>query len=71
MIYPTPGYSREVIHLYLARGVEGKAEARAEISQVRYMSPRELAELARIGEGDGKTLAALALWELKLNQAEP
>ncbi|RLC68907.1 MAG: hypothetical protein DRI26_09675 [Chloroflexi bacterium] len=29
------------------------------------MSPRELAELARIGEGDGKTLAALALLKLK------
>ena len=64
VIYPTPGYSGEVIHLYLAREVGGKAEARSEISQVRYMSPRELAELARIGEGDGKTLAVLALLKL-------
>lgn len=64
-IYPTPGYSNEVIHLFLAQGVAGGAEARAEISQVRYLAPRELRVLAQAGEGDGKTLAALALLKLR------
>ena len=63
-IYPTPGYSNELIHLFLARGIKGIAEARSEISQVRYLPPRELSGLARAGEGDGKTLAALALLQL-------
>jgi ADP-ribose pyrophosphatase len=63
-IYPTPGYSNELIHLFLVQGVTGEPRPASEISQVRFFSKRDLAELARVGAGDGKTLAALALLEL-------
>jgi len=71
VIYSTPGYSNEVIHLFLAQGVAGEPRAASEVSAVQFFSRKEIAELARAGEGDGKTLAALALLKLKLNQAEP
>jgi len=64
-IYPTPGYSNEVIHLFLAQGVAGEPRAASEVSAVRFFTRGEVAALARAGEGDGKTLAALALLDLK------
>ncbi len=65
VIYPTPGYSGEVIHLFLAQGVAGEPRAASEVSAVRFFTRGEVAALARAGEGDGKTLAALALLDLK------
>jgi len=64
-IFPTPGYSSEVIHLFLAEGTSGEPRPLGEICQVRFFTPGEIAELARAGEGDGKTLAALALLKLR------
>jgi len=64
-IYPTPGYSSEVIYLFLAQGLAGVPQASSEVSEVRFFTPGEVAELARAGEGDGKTLAALALLKLR------
>jgi ADP-ribose pyrophosphatase len=61
LIYPTPGYSTERIFLFLAQGVEGTPVARAEVAEVRFFSPQEVRRLARTGQGDGKTLAVLAL----------
>jgi len=63
-IYSTPGYSNERLYLYLAEGVTGKPAAASEVSEARFFTREEVAELARAGEGDGKTLAALALVEL-------
>ena len=60
-IYPTPGYSSEVIYLFLAQGLAGVPQASSEVSEVRFFTPGEVAKLAQAGEGDGKTLAALAL----------
>jgi len=64
-IYPTPGYSNELIHLFLAQGVAGRPQASSEVSEVCFFAPGEVAELAQAGEGDGKTLAALALLKLR------
>ncbi|MBC7092450.1 NUDIX hydrolase [Candidatus Bipolaricaulota bacterium] len=61
LIYPTPGYSTERIFLFLAQGVEGTPVARAEVADVRFFSLEEVRRLARAGQGDGKTLAVLAL----------
>jgi ADP-ribose pyrophosphatase len=59
VIYPTPGYSTERIFLFAAK-TEDKAVASSEIEEVRFFTKDEILELARRGEGDGKTLAALA-----------
>ena len=64
-IYPTPGYSSEVIYLFLAQGLAGVPQASSEVSEVRFFTPGEVAKLAQAGEGDGKTLAALALLKLR------
>lgn len=59
VIYPTPGYSTERIFLFVAK-TSDKAVASSEIEEVRFFTKDEILELARQGEGDGKTLAALA-----------
>lgn len=64
-IYPTPGYSNEVIHLFWAQGVEGKPVGSSEVTEARFLSRQEIAALTLAGEGDGKTLAALALLKLR------
>ena len=61
VIYPTPGYSTERIFLFAARA-EDKAVASSEIEEARFFTKEEILELARRGEGDGKTLAALAFF---------
>ncbi len=61
LVYPTPGYSTERTYFFLAEEVNGKPAARSEIAEVRFFSRAEVLDLARRGEGDGKTLAALAL----------
>lgn len=62
VIYPTPGYSTERIFLFWARA-EGRAIASGEIAEARFFTKEQILELARRGEGDAKTLAALALFE--------
>ncbi len=60
-IFPTPGYSDERIHLYLAQGISGTAQGSAEVAEARFFSRTEIMDLVQDGLGDGKTLAALAL----------
>jgi len=60
-VYPTPGYSNERIHLYLAEDYAGEPRGSAEVSEARFFSRREIMDLVQDGLGDGKTLAALAL----------
>jgi len=60
-VYPTPGYSSERIYLFRADGVGGAPTAQSEVDAVGFFSLEEVLRLARRGQGDGKTLAALAL----------
>ncbi len=60
-LYPTPGYSDERIHFYLAQGVSGTAHGQSEVSEARFFSRTQIMDLVQDGLGDGKTLAALAL----------
>lgn len=62
VIYPTPGYSSERIFLFWAKA-KGEAIASGEIAEARFFTKEQILELARRGEGDAKTLAALALFE--------
>lgn len=65
MLYPTPGYSSERVYLFLALGVAGPPAARSEVDEARFFTEGEIVLLARRGQGDGKTLAALALVGMK------
>ncbi len=62
VIYPTPGYSNERIYLFAAEELKGEARAASEVSEARFFSVEEALRLAFEGQGDGKTLAALALY---------
>ncbi|MGB9757366.1 MAG: NUDIX hydrolase [Candidatus Bipolaricaulaceae bacterium] len=70
VIHPTPGYSTERIFLF-ATEASGEALASGEIEEVRFFTKEEVLELARRGEGDGKTLAALALWKREGTHGSP
>ncbi len=61
--YPTPGYSDERIHFYLAEGATGEARGSAEVAEARFFSTREIMDLVQDGLGDGKTLTAMAMVE--------
>lgn len=61
LVYPTPGYSTERTYFFRVERGRGKPEARSEIAAVRFFTREEILDLARRGEGDGKTLTALAL----------
>lgn len=61
LAYPTPGYSDERTYFFLARDVAGHAAPRSEVDEVGFFTVGEVRALARRGEGDAKTLAALAL----------
>ncbi|NOX45240.1 MAG: NUDIX hydrolase [Caldiserica bacterium] len=61
--YTSPGVMDELMHLFLAEGLEGDLgpQVEGEIAELRFRDPREvLEEVARGEPGDGKTLAALA-----------
>jgi len=61
--YTSPGILNELMHLFLAEGLEGDLEPqlKGEIAELCFRDPREVLEEAAQGEpGDGKTLAALA-----------
>ncbi|MCS7240803.1 MAG: NUDIX hydrolase [Candidatus Bipolaricaulota bacterium] len=60
-IYPTPGYSTERIYLFQLLDTPSFAQADHEVEEARFFTIDEILELARRGEGDGKTLAALAI----------
>jgi len=60
--YPSPGYSSEVIHLFLAKGLiekQPKFEADEEIT-ISFFSPQDLEKLLKSSQPlDGKTALAL------------
>lgn len=60
---PTPGYSDEVVHLFLARGLTAGAHARGAdevIEEVRWMPLPEALRMILDGKvADGKTIAGL------------
>lgn len=58
--WPTPGYSSEKIHLFWVPKVSGTLRARHEIEEAKFFTVEEVLALAQQGQGDGKTLAALA-----------
>ena len=61
--YTSPGVMDELMHLFLAEGLEGELSPQVEdeIAELAFRDPREvLEEVARGEAGDGKTLAALA-----------
>jgi ADP-ribose diphosphatase len=64
-IYPTPGYSDERIHLFLARGLERGAlghEADEVIAEIAWRPLADVLAMIRRGEiVDGKTICALHL----------
>ena len=60
LAYPTPGYSNERTYFFRVEDVEGTPSARSEVDAVRFFTREEILALARCGQGDGKTLAALA-----------
>lgn len=61
VIYPTPGYSTERLFLFGLTEPQARPKAQGEVEEARFFTAEEIAELARRGSGDGKTLAALAL----------
>jgi len=64
--YPTPGTSREVIHLFIARGLERTRQRleEDEIIKVRVMSLEEAMRAVRGARiADGKTLLLLLLYK--------
>jgi len=68
--YTSPGILDELMHLFLAEGLEGEpVPAPGEIEEIAFKEPREILESLGEGEfGDGKTLAALAFL---LGRVEP
>ncbi|MGQ9700686.1 MAG: NUDIX hydrolase [Candidatus Bipolaricaulaceae bacterium] len=58
--WPTPGYSSEKIHLFWVLKVSGALHAEQEIEEAKFFTVEEVLALAQQGQGDGKTLAALA-----------
>lgn len=61
-LYPSPGYTEEIIHVYLATGVhEGRQHLDDdEFLSVTYLPVEEALEMARSGKiQDSKTLAAI------------
>jgi ADP-ribose pyrophosphatase len=67
LLYPTPGHSNERIFLFLAVGVRGTPTAGSEVDAVGFFTRGEIVRFARRGQGDGKTLAALALADATLS----
>lgn len=60
---PTPGYSDEIVHLFLARGLTSGAHDRGTdevIEEMRWMPVRDGLQMILAGEiADGKTVAGL------------
>jgi ADP-ribose pyrophosphatase len=70
-LYPSPGFLDEVMHVFLARGLQsGTAQPEDdERIQVRFFPLEQVARMALSGKiPDGKTLAALFWLEKKLRQ---
>lgn len=62
VLYPTPGYTNEKIHVFEARGVRAGRQHldRGEFLNVEYLSPeRALEQIRSGGIRDGKTVAAI------------
>lgn len=53
-IYPTPGYSNEVIHLFWAREFKGEPEPSSEVAEVRFLPGRRSWPWPKPGRGTGR-----------------
>lgn len=62
-VYPTPGYSAERTYVFLAEKPSGEPAARSEVDEAGFFPTASIYRWARMGQGDAKTLAALALAE--------
>ncbi|MEM1583221.1 MAG: NUDIX hydrolase [Nitrososphaerota archaeon] len=65
-IYPSPGYSTEVIHIYLASGLEKSTQRLEEDEQITIVElglDEAIKELSRNGEVDGKTFITLLYYK--------
>uniref|UniRef100_A0A7C4BAU4 NUDIX hydrolase n=1 Tax=Thermofilum pendens TaxID=2269 RepID=A0A7C4BAU4_THEPE len=62
--YVSPGYSDELITVFLAKGLEkvGAHPEEGEVLEVVELAPREYIEMCTAGECDLKSLAALLLY---------
>ncbi|HEY8418052.1 MAG TPA: NUDIX hydrolase [Limnochordales bacterium] len=69
LFYPAPGYSTELMHLYLARDLtlgEPAPDEGEDIETVAWFTEPELAAMVRDGRiRDAKTIAALYYWQLE------
>ncbi|MFO7310835.1 MAG: NUDIX hydrolase [Bacillota bacterium] len=67
--YLAPGYSTELMHLYLARDLTAGApnyDEGEDIEEVAWFTPSELAAMVRDGRiRDAKTIAALYYWHVE------
>ena len=65
-VYTTPGYSNEVLHIFVAKDLEfvGAHPERYEVLRPRKMKLREVLELSRDGVVDAKTVLAVSLYLL-------
>ena len=68
--YTTPGFTNEVLHAFVAEGLETGSSSLPdpdEVIRVVSLPVRQLLEMAREGSlRDAKTLAALFLWQLSV-----
>ena len=63
-VYTTPGYSNEVLHIFIARDLEyvGAHPEKYELIRPRRMKLREVIDMAKHGVVDAKTVLAVSLY---------
>jgi len=63
-VYTTPGYSNEILHIFIARDLEyvGPKPEKGEFIKIVTMSPDEVLSSARNNVVDAKTLLAVSLY---------
>ncbi len=66
-VYTTPGYSNEVLHIFLAKDLEyvGAKPEKGEVLKVVVMDPEEVLKLSSKGVVDAKTLLAITLYLMR------
>jgi len=73
-VYTTPGYSNEVLHIFIARDLEfvGAKPEKGEVLKPVVMRPEDVLSLVGKGVVDAKTVLAIALYLMRrLGRAEP
>lgn len=71
-VYTTPGYSNEVLHIFLATDLEyvGAKPERGEFIEVVKMKPSQVLSLISGGVVDAKTVLAISLYMMRMGRAE-